>query len=491
MKNLCDLLINIPHEIVRGTTNVFVSNAVIDSRKVGENALFICLRGLNVDGHRYIMEAAQQGAVAFLVEDKTVALPENTTAIYVENARKAMGTLAANFHGNPASKLRLIGVTGTNGKTTSTHFIENVLRFTGRVTGLIGTAGVQVQGKALDIPFATATTPDPLELHQIFAQMLDMGVQDVVMEVSSHALALYKMEGLTFEVGAFTNLTQDHLDFHGTMENYAEAKAQLFAISRNCILNADDGYTPVMREFFTGETCLYYSLQAESDLRGLHAQATAQGMVFDLLFNSVSSNFTLPMLGKFNVYNALATIGVAHLLGIGMEEIQQGVAQIAHVPGRIQTIPNTLGAHIIVDYAHSPDGLDNIIKAVREMVPNRVITLFGCGGDRDTEKRPQMGRIAGELSDYLILTSDNPRTEDPHTIIQQIENGVKATPTLYEIYENRKAAIFKGVAMLKEGDALIIAGKGHEDYQIIGTTKHHFDDSEVAREALCDLASKR
>jgi UDP-N-acetylmuramoyl-L-alanyl-D-glutamate--2,6-diaminopimelate ligase len=483
--NLSDLFRGIPHEVLQGTTDYPVSNVVHNSRKVSAGALFVCQRGLNVDGHRYIMEAGQAGAAAFLVEDKTAEFPVDKTVIFTKNTRKVMGLIAANLYGHPAKKMRLIGVTGTNGKTTTTHFIENILRSSGRKTGLIGTNGLHVGKEILDIPFSTATTPDPLELHYIFDEMFKMGVQDVIMEVSSHALALFKMEGLTFYVGVFTNLTQDHLDFHGTMQNYHDAKALLFKASKKAVANADDPATPTMLKFYDGDPCLMYSLKTNADLRALHIQNTAQGMAFDLEIDGTLRYFSLPVFGRYNVSNCLAAIGVARLMGLGMEEIIKGAAQITPVSGRLQAVPNEQGVQIFVDYAHTPDGLESTIKAVREMISGRIVTLFGCGGDRDREKRPQMGKIAGELSDYVILTSDNPRTEDPMKIIDQIEEGVKTTPVLYEIYENRRDAILAGVALLEKGDALIIAGKGHEDYQIIGTTKHYFDDYKMTQEALC------
>lgn len=486
---LKDLLKGIPCEILQGSDDCDITGIVMDFRKTLPGSLCIFRRGLNVDGHEYIMEAIRTGAAAVLVEDresvKTVdALYTHIPFVYTENTRKAMGPLAANFYNHPAQKMRLIGVTGTNGKTTTTYFIENILRDAGHVTGRIGTVGVQVNGEPLPIQFSTSSTPDPLELHQIFAHMLTLGVQDVVMEVSSHALALHKMEGLTFDVGVFTNLTQDHLDFHGTMQNYHDAKAELFRISKAAVVNADDASTPTMLKFFTGAPCLTYSMKGEAGLRALHTQANMSGMTFDLEINGVMQYFTLPMLGRFNVENALAAIGVAHLLGISAEDIRRAVAQITPVPGRFEAVPNERGVLVVVDYAHTPDGLESIINAVRELAPKKIVTLFGCGGDRDTDKRPQMGCIAGSLSDYVILTSDNPRTEPPMQIIRHIEEGLKTTASLYEIQENRLEAIHIAVTLLEKGDALIIAGKGHEDYQIIGTTKHPFDDREAAREAL-------
>ena len=390
--------------------------------------------------------------------------------------------IAANFYNHPAKKLRLIGATGTNGKTTVTSFIEEILRNCGRKTGLIGTVGASINGQPMDITFETATTPDQLELHEIFAIMVEVGVQDVVMEVSSHALALYKMEGLTFDVSVFTNLTQDHLDFHGTMENYRLAKAQLFTQSNYAVVNIDDDSTPTMLEHHGSDPFTTYSIQREADLQAIHIEYRPENTVFSFKENGMQ--FNLVPKGKFNIYNALAAIGTANALGISMEEIQPAVAKISGVLGRIQAVPNTHGLNVFVDYAHSPDGLTNIISSVREFTKGRVITLFGCGGDRDKLKRPIMGRIAGEMSDFCILTSDNPRTEDPMEILVQIEEGTRETGTAYEIRENRRDAIFAGVIMLKPEDSLIIAGKGHEDYQILGTVKHHFSDYEVASEAL-------
>ena len=480
--NLETLLSGVPHRIIQGSIDTAISSIVIDSRKVEPGALFICLRGLAVDGHNFIEAAIAKGAAAIMVEDATGSFPPNIAVIQVENTRQSMAYVAANYHGNPAAKLRLIGVTGTNGKTTTTYLIEEILRKLGRKTGLIGTVGIRVGDSLLDIPFATSTTPDPLELHAIFAQMAALGVQDVVMEVTSHALALFKMEGLTFDIGVFTNLTQDHLDFHGTMENYALAKAQLFVQSKFAVVNADDEYTPLMLQQHGSDPFLTYSLDACSNLQAVNVKYLQQGSTFELR----GVEYSLPITGKFNIYNILAAIGVAEtLLPNGDQDaIRHAVAEISGVPGRIQAVPNQLGAHILVDYAHSPDGLTNIISSVREFTTGRVITLFGCGGDRDKTKRPIMGRIAATLSDYCILTSDNPRTEDPFAIIAQTEAGVKETATPYQICENRRDAIFAGVKMLNPGDALIIAGKGHEDYQEVGTVKYPFSDYDTAVVAL-------
>lgn len=480
-----DLLLNgVAHTVVRKFSGE-ITSVEADSRRVKDGMLFICLRGLTVDGHKFIEAAVNAGAVAVLVDREIDFYPASVGVIRVENTRRAMALIAANFHNHPAKSLRLIGVTGTNGKTTTTYFIEEILRVCGRKTGLIGTIGLCALGNPLDISFATDTTPDPLELHYIFAKMLELGVQDVVMEVSSHSLALHKMEGLTFDVGVFTNLTQDHLDLHGTMENYRIAKAQLFAQSEFAVLNIDDESTPTMLEYHGNAPFFTYGAENAADFRAIHIVCRPLGSTFELVRRGADTlKFELPVGGKFNVYNTLAAIGTATAMGLDIEPIRAAVAQLGGVPGRMQFVPNRRNLNVFVDYAHSPDGLDNIIKTIREATTGRVITLFGCGGDRDKTKRPIMGKIAGELSDYCILTSDNPRTEYPHEILEQIEVGVKETTTPYEICENRREAIFAGIKMLKSEDALIIAGKGHEDYQIFGTVKHPFDDFEVATEAL-------
>ena len=464
-----------------------ITAVVHDTRKVVAGALYICLRGQKFDGHDLIAEAAEKGAAAVLIDSAfSGEVSADIAVVRVENTRRAMALVSANFYGNPAKKLRLVGVTGTNGKTTTTYFIEEILRKCGRKTGLIGTVGIRALGEKLNIPFTTDTTPDPPELHFIFAKMLEMGIQDVVMEVSSHALALYKMAGLTFDVGVFTNLTQDHLDFHGTMENYANAKAQLFAQSNFAVVNTDDGATPIMLKHHGDAPFFTYAIETPADFRALHTVCKPLGSTFALELSDSADAlpFTIPVGGKFNVYNVLAAIGTASHLGISIAKIQTAVSTLCGVPGRIQSVPNNRNLNIFIDYAHSPDGLTNIISTLRETTNGRVITLFGCGGDRDKTKRPIMGKIAAELSDHCILTSDNPRTEDPHEILAQVQEGVTQTATPYQTIENRRDAIFAAIQMLQPADVLIIAGKGHEDYQIIGTTKHHFDDYEIAIEAL-------
>lgn len=480
----------------------------IDSRKAGENSLFICLRGLQADGHSFIDDVAQQGASVVIIDrDQESSYPPNLTICKVLDSRKSLSYIAANFYGRPADKMCLFGVTGTNGKTSVTYILEAILSQVSK-TGLIGTVGISMGGDKLNIPFSTSTTPDPPELQQIFHYMLDNnnhnldslvsssdsnlnaplnGLVPVVMEVSSHALALHKMEGLFFETAMFTNLTQDHLDFHGTMENYLAAKAKLFGQCRYGIVNGDDKYSPQIMTIGNCEKWITYGIDSDCDLRALHIRYlddVQEGSSFDIEIEGVLENFYLPVKGRFNIYNALAAIGAALSVGISVKDIRAGLATFQGVPGRLQSVSNDKGFHVLIDYAHSPDGLVNIINAVRAFTTGKVITLFGCGGDRDKEKRPIMGRIAGELSDHCILTSDNPRSEPPNSIITQIEEGVKDTNCLYDVFVERRDAIFHGVAMLEPGDSLIIAGKGHENYQIVSDQTLHFDDVEVAKEAL-------
>lgn len=490
-----EIMRDVDYEIIQSGDAKSLVGLAIDSRKAVEGGLFVCLRGLQADGHRFIEDVAKKGAAAVVIDREQEGYPPGLTVWKVQDARKSLSTIAANFYNRPADKLRLFGVTGTNGKTSVTYMMEAILKQLvsaggGLSVGLIGTIGLRLDGKVIDIPFSTSTTPDPPELHQVFDYVLKSGGKNVVMEVSSHALALHKMEGLRFEAAMFTNLTQDHLDFHGTMENYLAAKAKLFGQCRYGIVNADDRYSPQIMTIGNPERWITYGIESECDLRAVHIEnreaygSLPAGSAFSVEINGVPESFFLPVKGRFNIYNALAAIGAALAINMDVEQIKAGLAQFSGVPGRIQSVPNDRGFNVLVDYAHTPDGLINIINAVREFTLGRVVTLFGCGGDRDSEKRPIMGRIAGELSDHCILTSDNPRSEPPEDIIRQIEKGIKETNCPYDSVVDRKAAIFHAVDILEPGDALIIAGKGHENYQLIGNETFVFDDAETVKEAL-------
>ena len=473
------------YEVVQQGNIGDIASIAIDSRNVAEKSLFICLTGLNVDGHSFISEVAEKGASAIIVDTDQTIYPENVTILKVADSRQSLSIVAANFYNHPEKNLNLVGITGTNGKTSTTYMVDAILREAGKISGVIGTVGLFLDNKPVDIPFATSTTPDPLELQHIFQHFSRNSAKYAVMEVSSHALALRKMEGLLFEVAIFTNLTQDHLDFHGSMENYLNSKEKLFEQCNVGIVNADDIHASHVMAKGTPQKWITFGIVNDCDIKITNITSTKTGFDLEIDLGSGSlENFQLNIQGRFNIYNALAAIAATLSLGIDLQHIKRGIANFTGVPGRIQRVPTDRDVFVCVDYAHSPDGLQNIITAVREFTSGSVITVFGCGGDRDSQKRPLMGKIAGSLSDFCIITSDNPRTESPTAIIAQTEVGVKETECPYELIEDRRKAIFRGISMLKDGDALIIAGKGHEDYQILGTDKIHFDDFEVAQEAF-------
>lgn len=482
---LIDILNGAEGTLVQGDTNVDINNITIDSRKAKADSIFVCIKGMTVDGHSFIGSAYKNGCRVFVTEADTENIASDATVFRVKSSREALDIMAANFYNHPSNSLELIGVTGTNGKTSTTYFMESVLDFVHKNTGIIGTVEIRINGKKCDIPFATSTTPDTLELNAILRQMADADVEDVVMEVSSHALELKKVDGLKFKAAIFTNLTQDHLDFHKTMENYCKAKAKLFKMCEYGIINIDDEWADKIIENADCDITTF-GVDKEADVRAYDVEYLPDGVSFKADICGNKAEFRLPVPGRFSLYNALGVIAAAYKLGIAIEDIKNGIANIKGVPGRIQSVPNNKGFNVIVDYAHTPDGLDKIIRAVREFTKGRVITVFGCGGDRDKTKRPIMGKIAAELGDYCIITSDNPRTEEPEAILKEIEAGVNPVTANYEKYVDRKEAIFRAVAMAEKGDSVIIAGKGHENYEIFKDKTIHFDDVEVAAEALAE-----
>ncbi|MCL2616845.1 MAG: UDP-N-acetylmuramoyl-L-alanyl-D-glutamate--2,6-diaminopimelate ligase [Defluviitaleaceae bacterium] len=483
--NLSDILRNVEHEIVQGT-DCHVTDLVIDSRQVREGSLFFCIQGLQVDGHNFAEKAAAAGAAAVVVERDLPSLPPSVAVVKVASTRRAMAYIAANFYGNPAQELTLIGVTGTNGKTSSVYFVERILEAWGVPCGIITTVDCRACGQAVDISFATSTTPDSIELHKILRAMADIGARYVAMEVTSHALALDKVEGMFFSVAGFTNLTQDHLDFHKDFDDYRDTKKRLYGQCNRAVTNIDDPFGAYMVQ---GHICevTTYSIDNESGLRARNVRLLDKGVEFDVTIDGTDVHFNLPVRGRFTVYNALNAIGMGLALGAPAEAIALGLTKVA-VPGRIQSVPSNRGFDVIVDYSHTPDSLEKILTTVRETTSGRVIAIFGCGGDRDPIKRPIMGEIAATHADYVIVTSDNPRTEDPAGILAQIEPGVQRRQTPYELQVDRRTAIRKGIAMARPGDTVVIAGKGHENYQIFADRTVHFDDYEEAAAALEDIA---
>lgn len=455
-----------------------IAGVAYNSRMVEKGWVFVCIKGYSTDGHRYIGDALARGAAAVIVEDDVAV--EGAVKVRVSDSRKALATIGANWFSHPAKEMKIIGVTGTNGKTTVTSLMKQILEFSGKKVGLIGTNGNMIGDRYLP---SERTTPESFDLQELFREMADSGVEYVIMEVSSHSLVLSRVYGIPFELGIFTNLTQDHLDFHETMENYLEAKQMLFPMCQSAVVNIDDG---AGQKIVDHAACpmATYSIEQTSDYRADNVRISARGIVFDLKNGNETYAVRLGIPGKFSVYNAMAAAVGCIKLGLMPEEVFTALAVAQGVKGRAETVYTNTDYTVIIDYAHTPDGLENIISTVCEFAQGRVITVFGCGGDRDNTKRPIMGEIAGKLSDYCIITSDNPRTEEPMSIIRQIEEGMKRTDCEYITIENRREAIRYAMSIGKKGDCIILAGKGHETYQIIGTEKRHFDEREVIKEIL-------
>jgi len=464
---------------VAADLGIEVLGVCFDSRKQLSGEVFIAVRGLESDGHDYIKEAVTNGAACVICEE---APSIETPYVLVRDTRKALATVSSAWFGYPSAKLCVIGVTGTNGKTTVTSLIKHVIEeVSGEKVGLIGTTGNMIGDKAFE---ALLTTPDSYELHELFARMLSEGCRYVVMEVSSHALSLERVHGIEFEIGVFTNLSPDHLDFHSSMDDYALAKALLFKNSRHSVVNIDDEYAQIMVDNAKAAVYTYSAKDDAADIVAKDIKLHADKVGFCVLVVSSLVRVELGIPGMFSVYNALAAISSVRILGYEISCIADALSQSVGVKGRAEVVPTGLGFTVIIDYAHTPDALANIISAARLFTQGRVVTLFGCGGDRDKKKRPLKGAIASENSDFVIVTSDNPRTEKPGDIINDILAGMKGTKTPSRVIENRREAIFWALENASHGDVLILAGKGHESYQIFGNEKVHFDEREVVAEFL-------
>ncbi len=470
---LGELLKNTEHMLYG--EDVTISAVTYDSRKVTPGCLFVAVRGFHSDGHDYIEKAISAGAAAILAEEKGEwGVPVAVCA----DTRKALAEVGAQFYGCPAEKLKIIGVTGTNGKTTVTHLIKQVLDLLGLKTGLIGTNQNVIGDRKIP---ADRTTPESLDLQALLAEMVREGVQYVIMEVSSHSLALSRVHGIRFHEAVFTNLTQDHLDFHETMENYMEAKAKLFSMARHGVINADDAYGEKIKALATCPVKTY-GYEKKSDLTAKNLRLSERGVICTTEIGGTAYEIRLGIPGMFSVYNALAAAAACLGMGIPMEDILKGLILAKGVKGRAEVVQIAAPYTVLIDYAHTPDGLENIINTVRGFAKNKVYTVFGCGGDRDKTKRPIMGEIAARLSDFVVVTSDNPRTEDPAAIIRDIEAGMGAYKEKYMVVENRKAAIEKAMCLAEEGDVIILAGKGHETYQILKDGTIEFDERAIVKE---------
>lgn len=447
-----------------------------DSRLVEEGFLFVCIKGNTFDGHSVAKEMLEKGARAVVCE-RDLGL-ENQ--IVVSDTREAYSVICANYFSNPAKKLKLIGLTGTNGKTTTTFLIKQILEGAGKRVGLIGT----VQNMVCDEVYpAKYTTPDAYELQRLFSLMVKADCEYCVMEVSSQALAQGRVNGLHFEIGAFTNLTQDHLDYHKTWENYFNSKRILFENSSIAVTNADDENGLKIVSGLNCKVVSYAVNTNNADYVAKNVKFKSNGVEYELV-SELIGRVNCPIPGRFSVYNSLCAAAIALTLGISFEEVLTAISKSNGVKGRIEVVPTDTDYTVIIDYAHSPDGLENIISSLREIAKKRIVTVFGCGGDRDRTKRPIMGKIAAELSDFCVVTSDNPRSENPSKIIEDILEGMKGVSTPYVVVENRREAIKWALENAKKDDIILLAGKGHETYQILPTGTIHFDEREVVADIL-------
>ncbi|MCT4688198.1 UDP-N-acetylmuramoyl-L-alanyl-D-glutamate--2,6-diaminopimelate ligase [Vallitalea sp.] len=471
------LLKNIDYKVLQGNEDINISNIQYDSRKVTDASLFVCIKGFKVDGHNFAKSAVSKGAKAILVEDDIEGIDKDIAILKVADTRKAIAYIAERYYNHPSNKFRLIGVTGTNGKTSITYLTKSIIEEFNKKTGIIGTIENRIGAKVLK---ASRTTPESLDLQELFYNMVQENVNAVVMEVSSHSLALHRVDACKFDVGIYTNLTLDHLDFHKTMENYRDAKLKLFKMCDTGVINIDDKYGPYMIENGTCKRYLTYGIENDkADLNATQLSIDLRGVTFNVVYEGDLYEITLNTPGKFSVYNALAAMGSCLVLGVPMDVVINGLKKNKGIRGRFQSFTSSKGYTVIIDYAHAPDGLLNVLQSMKEFAKERIITVFGCGGDRDTSKRPIMGEIAGNNSDYCVITSDNPRTENPISIIDEVEIGIKKTHCEYVKVADRLKGIHTALSMAKEGDLILIAGKGHEDYQILHDKVIHFDDTEV------------
>ena len=483
-------------QIVEGATIIGDKETIItgiehDSRKAETGTLFVCIKGVHVDGHKFISQAVNAGAKAILTTRETVEVPAGVAILRVPDLNKALDTIVPYFHDYPARSMRIIGITGTNGKTTTSYITRAILRAAGYRVGLIGTIQIMIEDEVYPIH---NTTPDVVELQHTLAIMRDKGMDYVVMEVSSHALDQDRVAGIEFDTAVFTNLTQDHLDYHKTLENYMLAKAKLFdkvseagvKNGKTAVVNIDDAAGKVMLEH---AKCRHitYAIDKKADLRATAINVLASGANFTLNNEAFGKMpLKLHITGIFNVYNVMSAVGAALAENIESAVIAKVLQEFTSVPGRFELVKVGQDFSIIVDYAHTPDGVENVLKTARKIAKKKIIAVFGCGGDRDRTKRPIMGRLAAELADVVIATSDNPRSEDPEFILNEVETGVKEKigNKQHEKIVDRRQAIFRAVALAQTDDIVVILGKGHENYQILKDKTIHFDDKEVAREAV-------
>ncbi len=481
---LTELFKGVDYKIISGDPDTEISGVQYDSRKVTPGSLFVCIAGFKTDGHLFAAEAVTKGAAAVLVE-KIIDVPVGAVVIQTSNTRKALAALARNYYEQPDRGLRVIGVTGTNGKTTTTHLIKAILEEAGKKTAILGTLYAKIGDIEMDLG---RTTPEALEIEEFMSLCSREKAEYLVMEVSSHALDLHRVDKIPFNAAVYTNLTQDHLDYHQNMNHYLQTKLKLFKMVDGddsfCIINADDIYAEYFMAAARGR-CLAYSVNQPADVQASDLSFNLKGSSFKFNFQGKAVSINMHLIGRFGIYNALAAIACGLAQGVDPKVIKKAIEKVQGVSGRFEQVPSRRDFTVIVDYAHTPDGLENILKTSRQIVENRLITVFGCGGDRDRTKRPLMGEIAAQYSDFCIVTSDNPRSEEPEDIIADIIPGLdRVENSRYAIIVDRREAIRHAINFGKKGDLIIIAGKGHETYQLVKDKVLEFDDRKVAAEFL-------
>ncbi len=483
-----NLLVGLDNLKARGDLDKEIRQIQNDSRKVEKGDVFVAIKGFVSDGHDYIEDVIEKGAVAVMVEEgaidlRTVNIPEDVTIIMMPDTRKGLAIASTNFYGNPSSKFTLIGVTGTKGKTTTTFMIKEILEKAGKKVGLMGTIATYINGKRIED--SDRTTPESIEIQQMFSKMVEAGVEYVVMEVSSQSLKLHRVDGCQFDICLFTNLSEDHISEkeHPDMKDYFESKLKLFEMCKTGFVNTDDLYGAKIPKLFPDNDLLTYGIDNYAKLLAKDITITNSYVDFRVKLSTRNERVKVGIPGRFSVYNSLAAICVAKKIGIDSEIIKEALLEV-RVPGRSELVDNKLELPIMIDYAHSPESLQNILQAVKSYTRGRVISVFGCGGDRDTGKRPIMGEISGKIADYTIITSDNPRTEKPENIVAEIEEGIKKTKGKYEVIIDRTEAIKTAIEMATKRDIIVLAGKGHEPYQEINGVKYPYDERIIVKEII-------
>ena len=478
---LKDLIKDLDIVYSKGNLDIDISGIAYDSRKSRPGYMFVCIEGYKTDGHKYVPQALENGAKVLLVQKDVEIAGDDITVVKVKDSRYALASTSSIYFGNPSEKFNLVGITGTKGKTTTTYMIKSILETMNKKVGLIGSLGSMIGDEAAH---TERTTPESYDLQSLFGDMAAKSVESVVMEVSSQGLELHRVSCCNFDIGVFTNLSQDHIspNEHGSMEEYFNAKRKLFKMCGKAVVNADSPYGKKVIDSVSCEV-LRYGIENDAEIKAVNIKLSSEHVEFEVNTPWGSTPIKVNIPGRFSIYNSLAAIGVCGLLGAPLVNIASGLEKVG-VPGRAEIVNIGRDYSVMIDFAHTPDSLENILRTVKAHVQGRLVCLFGCGGDRDRTKRPIMGKISGEIADFTVITSDNPRTEEPSSIIDDIEKGIKGTNAAYIKIIDRRQAIKYALENAKKGDVIVLAGKGHETYQMFGDRTIHFDEREVVKELL-------